>query len=92
MVEPIILRCLAQLPFPVGKSGLTKILKGAASSPIGPERCAEFAALSTMTGAAIEQAIEQMIERKLLRRSSGSRPLLSLTQHGAVILDQNVVQ
>jgi len=92
MVEPIILCCLAQLPFPVGKSGLTKILKGAVGSPIGPERCADFAVLSALTGAAIEQAIEQMIERNLLRRSSGSRPLLSLTQRGAVTLAQNVVQ
>ncbi len=92
MVEPIILRCLAQLPFPVGKSGLTKILKGAAGSPIGPERCAEFAMLSGLTGAAIEQAIEQMIELNLLRRSAGSRPLLSLTQRGAVTLAQDVVQ
>jgi len=92
MIEPIVLRCLAHLPFPVGKSGLTKILKGAAGSPIGPERCAEFAMLSHLTGAAIGQAIEQMIERNLLRRSSGSRPLLSLTQRGAVALAQNVVQ
>jgi ATP-dependent DNA helicase RecQ len=80
------------LPFPVGKSGLTKILKGAAGSPIGPERCAEFAMLSGLTGAAIEQAIEQMIELNLLRRSGGSRPLLSLTQRGAVTLAQDVVQ
>jgi hypothetical protein len=43
-------------------------------------------------GTAIAPAIEQMIERNLLRRSNGARPLLSLTQHGAVILAQNVVQ
>ena len=71
MVEETILRCLTQVPFPVGKSGLAKILKGAAGSPIGPERSAEYAALNTMTSAAIEAAIELMVEQGRLRRSSG---------------------
>jgi ATP-dependent DNA helicase RecQ len=90
-IDELIERCLAHLPFPVGKSGLTKILKGAAGSPIGPERCAEYAALAHMTGAAIEAAIEQLVARGRLRRSAGPRPLLTLANHNA-IAPANVVQ
>jgi hypothetical protein len=85
------MRCLAELPFPVGKTGLAKILKGAAGSPIGPERSAEYAALNDMTGVAIETAIEQMVEHGRLRRSSGPRPVLSIAKHDA-ITPANVVQ
>jgi ATP-dependent DNA helicase RecQ len=90
-IEETILRCLSQLPFPVGKSGLAKILKGAAGSPIGPERSAEYAALNHMTGAAIETAIEQLVGQGRLRRSSGPRPVLSIASRAAG-LATNVVQ
>jgi ATP-dependent DNA helicase RecQ len=90
-IEETILRCLTQLPFPVGKSGLAKILKGAAGSPIGPERSAEYAALHTMTGAAIETEIERLVEQGRLRRSSGPRPLLSISNSHATA-PANVVQ
>jgi ATP-dependent DNA helicase RecQ len=90
-IEEAILRCLTQLPFPVGKSGLAKILKGAAGSPVGPDRSAEYACLSTMTGAAIETAIEELIEQGQLRRSSGPRPVLSIV-HNRAITPANVVQ
>jgi ATP-dependent DNA helicase RecQ len=81
LIEETILRCLTQLPFPVGKSGLAKILKGAAGSPIGPERSAEYAALSNLTSAAIEANIEQLVEQGRLRRSGGPRPVLSIVNH-----------
>jgi ATP-dependent DNA helicase RecQ len=90
-IEETIMRCLTQLPFPVGKSGLAKILKGAAGSPIGPERSAEYAALNDMTGAAIETAIERLVEQGRLRRSSGPRPVLSIANHNATA-PANVVQ
>ncbi|GAB4198371.1 MAG: hypothetical protein OHK0022_17630 [Roseiflexaceae bacterium] len=79
----VVLGCLARLPFPVGRSGLAKILKGASGSPIGPDRCADFGALSHMTGAAIEAAIDQLIAQGyLMRRENGIRPLLALTDSG----------
>jgi ATP-dependent DNA helicase RecQ len=90
-IDELIERCLAHLPFPVGKSGLTKILKGAAGSPIGHDRCVEYAALAHMTGAAIESAIEQLVARGRLRRSAGARPLLALASHDATA-PANVVQ
>ncbi|HEX9442098.1 MAG TPA: RecQ family zinc-binding domain-containing protein, partial [Roseiflexaceae bacterium] len=91
-IGQIIVRCLTQLPFPVGKSGLSKILKGAAGSPIGPARCAEYAALSHLTGAAIEAAIERLVEQGTLRRSSGARPLLALADRSEDRLPANMVQ
>jgi ATP-dependent DNA helicase RecQ len=90
-IEETIVRCLMQLPFPVGKSGLAKILKGAAGSPIGPERSAEYAALNYMTGAAIEAEIERLVEQGRLRRSSGPRPVLAPASRNAV-MPANVVQ
>ncbi len=85
-INKLIERCLAHLPFSVGKSGLSKILKGAAGSPIGPERCAEYAALAHMTSAAIETAIEQLIAQGRLLRSAGPRPLLSLAHTDATAI------
>jgi len=67
------MRCLAQLPFPVDKSGLAKILRGAAGSPIEPQRSAEYATLNNMTGAAIELAIWRLVEQGRLRHRSGPR-------------------
>jgi len=87
------LSCLAHLPFPVGRSGLAKVLKGVASSPIGPERCRDYAALNDMTLAAIEAAIEQLVERGYLaRRQHGRMPLLALTDRGAATMSGDVVQ
>jgi ATP-dependent DNA helicase RecQ len=81
------------LPFQVGRSGLAKVLKGAAGSPIGPERCPDYAALNGMTLAAIEAAIEQLVERGYLaRRLHGRMPLLALTDRGAAIMPEDVVQ
>jgi hypothetical protein len=90
-IDALIERCLAHLPFPVGTSGLVKILKGAAGSPVGPDRCAEYAMLSHMTGVAIEAAIGQVIARGRLRRSAGPRPVLALATHTATA-PVNVVQ
>ena len=62
---------------------VAKILKGAAGSPIGPGRSAEYAALNGMTGAAIETVIERLVEQGRLRRSSGPRPVLSIASRAA---------
>ena len=86
-----VLRCLSRLPFGVGKSGLAKILKGASSSPVGPERCADYAALAHMTGAAIEAEIERLIAGGELRRTSDRMPLLSITERGAALLHEEEV-
>ncbi|MBC8161672.1 MAG: RecQ family zinc-binding domain-containing protein, partial [Roseiflexaceae bacterium] len=86
-----VLRCLARLPFAVGKSGLAKVLKGAAGSPIGPDRCADYAALAHMTGAAIEAEIERLIASGELRRSGERMPLLAITERGVAALREDAM-
>ncbi len=85
-IDETILCCLAHLPFPVGKSGLARVLKGSAASPVGPERCPEYAALGHLTLSVIEAAIVQLVERGyLVRREKGRMPLLALTERGAAL-------
>jgi ATP-dependent DNA helicase RecQ len=89
-VQEAILRCIAHLPFAVGRSGLAKVLKGAAGSPIGPDRCTDYAALAHMTGSAIEAAIDHLIDQGYLRRGDGPRPLLVLSEQGAEVVNAEV--
>ena len=84
---------ISALPFAVGRSGLAKVLKGSAGSPVGPERCPEYAALGAMTLAAIEAQIDQLVERGYLaRRVRGNMPLLALTDRGAAKISDGMVQ
>ena len=67
----------------------SKVLKGSASSPIGPERCPEHATLAHLTLAAIEATIEQLVERDYLARQlKGRLPLLALTERGHAALTE----
>ena len=90
-VDAVVMRCVTYLPFPVGRSGLAKILKGAAGSPLGPERCADHAALSHMTLAAIEATIERLVQSGSLHKTAGPRPILKLADR-TTITPANMVQ
>jgi hypothetical protein len=69
------------------------VLKGAAGSPVGPERCPEYASLGDMTVKAIEAQIERLVERGYLaRRLKGRMPLLALTDRGTSMMLEDVVQ
>jgi ATP-dependent DNA helicase RecQ len=59
---------LNNLPFPLGRSGLARVLKGAASSPVEPERCAEFGALRHLAQSAIEDLIERLVADGYIQR------------------------
>jgi ATP-dependent DNA helicase RecQ len=84
-----IVRCVAQLPFAVGRSGLAKVLKGSAGSAIGPDRCPQYAALSHLTIARIEQEIDALIaDGRLARRLRDRMPLLELTTRGRTALTE----
>jgi ATP-dependent DNA helicase RecQ len=84
-----IVRCVAQLPFAVGRSGLVKVLKGSAGSAIGPDRCPHYAALSHLTIARIEQEIDALIaDGRLARRLRDRMPLLELTARGRAALHE----
>jgi ATP-dependent DNA helicase RecQ len=59
---------LAHLPFALGRTGLARVLKGAATSPVEPERCAEFGALKHLAQSAVEDLIERLITEGYIER------------------------
>ena len=63
-----ILDGLHNLPFPMGRSGLARALKGGSNSPIEAERCAEVGALRHLPLNTIEELIERLIEAAYLAR------------------------
>lgn len=78
-----ILRLVAELPFAAGRRGLSRILAGAASSPIEPERCRLFGALAGRTQAHITEEIETLVEHGLLTTIAVRNvPCLALTEAG----------
>jgi len=71
--RPDVLRVLAgvaSLPYPMGRSGLARVLRGAYDAPAGvSDRCDEFGALRHLTGRATEEMIEQLIADGYLDRA-----------------------
>jgi ATP-dependent DNA helicase RecQ len=59
---------LAHLPFALGRTGLARVLKGATTSPVEPERCAEFGTLNHLAQSAIEDLIERLIAEGYIER------------------------
>ncbi|MBX0327118.1 RecQ family ATP-dependent DNA helicase [Oscillochloris sp. ZM17-4] len=59
---------LNNLPFPMGRSGLARVLKGAASSPVEPERCPEFGALRHLAQSAIDDLVERLVADGYIQR------------------------
>jgi ATP-dependent DNA helicase RecQ len=59
---------LSNLPFPMGRSGLARVLKGATSSPVEPERCPEFGALRHLAQTAVEDLIERLVDEGYFQR------------------------
>ncbi|MGI8688273.1 MAG: RecQ family ATP-dependent DNA helicase, partial [Thermomicrobiales bacterium] len=63
-----ILMGLAALPFPLGRRKVARVLTGATSSPLGPERCAEFGALQQLTIQDVGEVIERLIAEGVIGR------------------------
>ncbi|NTW04006.1 MAG: hypothetical protein HGA19_22485, partial [Oscillochloris sp.] len=59
---------LSNLPFPLGRSGLARVLKGSNSSPVEPERCPEFGALRHLAQSAVEDLIERLVADGYIQR------------------------
>lgn len=59
---------LNNLPFPMGRSGLARVLKGSSSSPVEPERCPEFGALRHLAQSAVEDLIERLVDDGYFQR------------------------
>lgn len=70
----IVIECVSELPFPMGKTGVTNVLKGSVSSAVGGDRSRHFAALGALTKAAIEREITQLVEAEYLAWRQSDRP------------------
>ena len=86
--EDIILECVAELPFPLGRTGLVNVLKGSVQASVKEDRSRHFGALAALTKSAIEQDVERLVEAGYLRREERQRPdgttynILAVTPEG----------
>jgi ATP-dependent DNA helicase RecQ len=83
-----ILAAVRSLPYPLGRTGLAKVLTGAADSSVGKDRCAEFGLLAGLTLKSIREHTDALVERGLLAITTDTEyPLLRLTGAGAEALE-----
>ncbi|HSH80822.1 MAG TPA: RecQ family ATP-dependent DNA helicase [Herpetosiphonaceae bacterium] len=86
----IALRTLRDLPFNVGRTGLTRILSGSVESAIGPDRCDGWGKLQSWTKTATGRLIDRLVEDGLAGRNErGEYPVLELTPAGRALLDDD---
>jgi ATP-dependent DNA helicase RecQ len=78
------LKALATAPFPVGKTGLTRLLEGSIQSRIQADRSPFFGALADLQKSKIEAVIDNLVTENLLAYDrSREFPVLRLTPRGA---------
>jgi ATP-dependent DNA helicase RecQ len=77
------LKALASAPFPLGKTGLIRLLEGSIQSRIQDDRSAYFGALADLQKTKIEATINALVSGgALVHDQSGDFPLLRLTREG----------
>lgn len=82
-----ILRAMSNLPFPLGKTGLTRLLEGSVQSRIQADRSPFFGALADLQKSKIEGAIDELVANGTLAYDrSREFPVLRITERGAVRL------
>ena len=80
--EDIIIACVAELPFPMGRAGVSKLLKGSVASAVQADRSRHFGMLAGMTISAIQDQIDRLVEAGYLNRDTSEYRLLSVTPAG----------
>ena len=74
------LNALASAPFPLGKTGLTRLLEGSIQSRIQGDRSSFFGALADLRKSKIEAVIESLVaEGAFIHDRGGAFPVLRLT-------------
>lgn len=82
-----ILRALGNLPFPLGKTGLTRLLEGSVQSRIQADRSPFFGALADLQKSKIDGAIDDLVANgSLVYDRTREFPVLRLTEQGSVRL------
>jgi ATP-dependent DNA helicase RecQ len=80
----VVLRGVAAVPFPLGRTGLSRALKGLPTSPVRADRFPLFGALGGWTAKAIRAMIDGLIEEGLVDSfERGAYRLLRISQRGA---------
>ncbi len=80
--EDIIIAALPALPFTLGRTGLAKLLKGRADSPVRQDRSAFFGALAALPLSAITREIDALLAAGHLAMDDSEFRRLSVTQQG----------
>lgn len=89
--EAVALKALATAPFPVGKTGLTRLLEGSIQSRIQGDRSPFFAALSDLQKSKIEATIDMLVDGgQLAYDRSREFPVLRVTPEGMQRLQREV--
>lgn len=84
----VILRGVAQLPYPLGRTGLARALQGAATSPVQEARFPLFGALAPWTQKSIRELVTQLESEGLLGAfEKGNYRLVRLTPAGQAWLE-----
>jgi ATP-dependent DNA helicase RecQ len=87
--ELVTLQALASAPFPVAKTGLTRLLEGSVQSRIQADRSRYFGALSDLQKSKIEAMIDGLVESgQLVYDRSREFPVLRLTPSGTARVHQ----
>ncbi|MDO8589580.1 MAG: RecQ family ATP-dependent DNA helicase [Armatimonadota bacterium] len=82
----VILKAVASLPYPLGRTGITRLLKGSIASSVKGDRSRYFGALSGETKSEVETAIRELLDAGYLKREGDEYPLLYLTEKGTAKL------
>jgi superfamily II DNA helicase RecQ len=89
----VILQAVAQLPYPLGRTGLTRVLAGSAAAAFQADRFPLFGALAGQTQKSIRNAILQLVDRDLLASfEKGGYRLLRLTGEGHAWLKKTPIR
>jgi ATP-dependent DNA helicase RecQ len=81
------LKALASAPFPVGKTGLTRLLEGSIQSRIQGDRSPYFGALGDLQKSKIDAVIDSLVaDEALVYDRSREFPVLRITEEGALRL------
>src|SRR5690606_8945280 len=84
----VALKALASAPFPVGKSGLTRLLEGSIQSRIQEDRSAYFAALADLQKSKIDATVDALVGcGALVYDRSREFPVLRIAQEGLDFLE-----
>ncbi|MGI8587194.1 MAG: RecQ family ATP-dependent DNA helicase [Chloroflexia bacterium] len=76
----VMLECIASLPFPMGRTGVAKVLAGSGAAAVHSDRCRHYGALEMCTQAAVGEALLSLVQAGYLRQDANDgRPLLFLT-------------